>query len=82
MSKPKHPDWRGWTIRMKNWHAPLYVQAEMPPGHIAWTGDKNKAIGFRKKREAYEFIERLNENPDGCIVSFSPWRAAPQAPTP
>ena len=67
-------DYAGWTIQLKNWHTPLYVQAEMPRGHVAWTGKLEKALGFKKKREAIEFLERLGENVDGCDLRFHPWR--------
>lgn len=67
-------DYAGWTIQLKNWQSPLYVQAELPARHIAWTADLKRALGFKKKREAVEFLERLGENVDGCLLRFHPWR--------
>jgi hypothetical protein len=74
----RRTDWRGWTIRLKDWPVTLYVQDEMPKGHAAWTDDKDKAKGFRKKREAEEFISRLGGIAETVVVEFTPWRRTPQ----
>jgi len=66
----------GWTIRLKNWHAPLYVRAEMPPKHVAWTGNRDDAMRFPHRKDALAFLERLNELPDQCDIRFH--RGAPQ----
>lgn len=75
-------DWRGWLIEATDWHAPLYIAGEMPPGHIAWTGEMTQALGFRKKKEAEEWVERMGTVARDTMkvrVKFHPWRTASKA---
>lgn len=69
-------DWRGWLIHATNWHGPLLVGGEWPKGHIAWVHDESQAKGFRKKREAQEFMDNV-PNHGGLTyeLRFHPWRA-------
>lgn len=62
---------KGWIISLKNWHVPLYVRAEMPEGHISWTGHKEEALRFLHRYQTYDFLSRLGETREGCIVRFT-----------
>jgi hypothetical protein len=59
----------GWTVRLKNWHAPMYVQCESPPGHIWWTGSRDEAKHFKRHIDAVRFMTGLGERLDQCEIT-------------
>ena len=65
-------DWAGWLIKLKG-TVPMYAQSTMILGVIAWTTDKSKAIGFKKKSEALAYIESAPLTHEYELV-FEPWR--------